>query len=284
MTRSTKDPFAKIKSRKTKARSVSLPISKTEIVQPSMPQYRQTEIKMFQKCGKQWEFRYVLGLTIPPTASQTLGSAVDAGVSQNFAQKIESKTDLPLQEVLDVYSQSFETRAKETDWKWSGENKHAQKDLGVKLVEIYQKTIAPQIQPVTVQETFWLPTDAGYAVTGTMDVVDDNDIVRDIKTSKNRYSPNSISKSIQPALYDYAFENTRNRKSKGFVFDVLVKASPQSQVVAGEVSLSDREWLFDTISNMHRAIQAGVALPAPEGAWWCSPKWCGYWTKCKGKR
>lgn len=69
---------------------------------------------------------------------------------------------------------------------------------------------------------------------------------------------------------------------------MLVKPTAQKkpilQRVEGKVTNADREWLFDAINQVHKAIQSGVAMPAPEGSWYCSQKWCGYWDQCKGKK
>jgi len=69
---------------------------------------------------------------------------------------------------------------------------------------------------------------------------------------------------------------------------VLVKPTitkgPVLQQVKGKITPTDRAWFFDAVNQVHRAIKAGVALPAPEGAWYCSKKWCGYWEQCKGRK
>ena len=120
-----------------------------------------------------------------------------------------------------------------------------------------------------------------------MDLTEKNGMIVDTKTSRNAYAADALEKSFQPTLYDFAFEKTRGEPAKGFRFDVLVKGGarkpPELQRVAGKIGASDREWLFESISQVHKAIESGVALPAPEGSWYCSAKWCGYWHLCKGK-
>lgn len=254
--------------------------------EPKIKEYHQSEVGTFLKCGKQWEFRYVMGIKTPPRGAMTVGSSVDAGVTRNLAQKVESNKDLQLSEVLDVYSTDFDIRAKETDWEDDDQSK--QKDMGAQLVMLHHKDVAPKIDPETVQEKFVLETDAGYNIGGIIDLTEKSGIVADTKTSKNKYSPDAVSKALQPALYDFAYEALKGKKATGFRYDVLIKPTktkpPELQQVSAKVTDADRSWLFDAIGNMDRAIMAGVALPAPEGAWWCSKDWCGYWDKCKGKK
>lgn len=246
----------------------------------------QSEIHAFLRCGKLWEFRYVQGLKIPPRAYHTVGRAVDRAITLNLTQKIQSGADLKESEVLDLCSTDFDKESVETEW--MDDKPGEQKDLAVACVRAHHREIAPKIHPATVQEKFVLETDAGYNLGGTIDIVEVDDTVRDSKTSKSKYSDDAVYRALQPALYDFAFEALRGRPAKAFAYDVMIKPTKtldaRTQIVAAKVTPEDREWLFDTIHNVDRAMRAGVALPAPEGSWQCSPKWCGFWSKCKGKK
>lgn len=251
----------------------------------SRPKYHQSEIETFLKCGKQWEFRYVQGLRVPPKAALTVGSAVDTAVTRNLIEKVQTGKDMPTEAVLDAFSSDFERRKSETEW--GEDDPGEQKDVGVKLVTLHHANLAPKIEPATVQEEFHLQTDAGYDLGGTIDLTEKNGIVADTKTSKSKYEPDAIARAIQPAMYDFAYEALHRKPAEGFRFDVLIKPTARKpaefQQVQAKVTIEDRTWLFDTINNVHKAIQAGVAMPAPANSWWCSPDWCGYWSRCKGK-
>lgn len=250
------------------------------------PIYRQSEINDFLKCGLKWTFKHVDKIKMPSRHQLTVGGSVDKGVTHNLIQKIKSEKDLPLNEVLDVYSTEFEVRRPDTDF--MDEDPGALKDMGAHLVEVHHKYLAPKLIPETVQENFAIETDAGYDLTGTIDLVEKTEIIVDHKTAKAFYAEDAVSKAIQPAMYDFAYEALRNKKSKGFRYDVIKKPtktkSAEIQQISAQILDSDRQWLFQTIGNMHKAVQAGVALPAPEGAWWCSEKWCEFWHICKGKK
>lgn len=248
-------------------------------------EYHQSEINMFLKCGKQWEFRYERGIVTPPTAALTLGSAVDVSVTKNLAQKVSSKKDLSIEEVLETYSSDFDKRAPSTVW--DGEDVGKQKDMGTQMIRLYHERVAPNVRPATVQEKFVIELDAPYNIGGTIDLTEEDRIVADTKTSKNKYADDAVSRALQPAIYDFAYEALRGVKAKAFRYDVLIKPTAKKpaelQQVSARVTEADRIHLFDTINNVHTAIEAGVAMPAPEGAWWCSKDWCGYWSMCKGK-
>ncbi len=250
------------------------------------PKYHQSEIQTFLKCGKQWEFRYLMGRKTPPRAALTVGGAVDKAVTVNLIEKLKTGADISTEAVLDAYSSEFESRAKETEWGEDDAGK--QKDIGVQLISAHHEKVAPGIDPATVQEEFIIETDAGYDLGGTIDLTEKSGVVVDTKTAKSAYDTDAVFRAIQPTLYDFAYEALHKKPSTGFRYDVLIKPTKtigaRIQKVEGKVTHDDRQWLFETITQMHKAIQSGVTLPAPEGAWWCSKDWCGFWSQCKGKK
>ncbi len=254
------------------------------------PVYHQSELQAFLKCGKLWEFRYVRGVKLAPRAALTVGSAVDQAVSLNLSQKIQSGEDLPAERVDEIFSDDFDVRARETEWQ--DEDPGRQKDVGIRLVRAHHAQVAPKIVPESVQEKFLIETDAGYDLGGTIDFTEKSGVIGDTKTSRTAYAPDAPKKALQPALYDFAYEALRRKKSTGFRYDVLIKPSSRVsqragsearvQEVRAELDQDDRRWLFETVGQVHKAIRAGVALPAPEGSWYCTKQWCGYWDRCKG--
>ena len=248
-----------------------------------MPEYHQSAINMFLKCPRQYMFRYMMGLRLPPKSALTLGIAMDKAVGHNFTQKIETQKDLPVGDVLDAFSTEFDKHAPETEW--DGDDPGEQKDMGARMTEAFQQKAAPLIQPKTVQEQARVETDAGFALAGTFDVVDVNDIIRDQKTSKAEYAADAVAMEVQPAVYDFLYLAKYGKKPKAFAYDVITKhkKEPRYQEVKGEVSENQTNQLFETIRIMHSQIQRGEFQYAPSGAWWCSKTWCGYWNLCKGK-
>lgn len=251
----------------------------------SRPKYHQSEIATFLKCGKQWEFRYVQGIKTPSRAALTVGSAVDAAVTYNLLEKLKTGVDLPKQAVLDAYSGNFDNLSPDTAWGEDDAGK--QKDMGVKLITLHHEVIAPRIDPASVQESFVIETDGGYDLGGTIDLTEKSGVIADTKTAKTAYDEDAIARALQPAMYDFAYEAVNGKPATGFRYDVLIKPTTKNparaQQILGKVTPDDREWLFDTIGQVHKAISAGVAQPAADGAWWCSKDWCPYWAMCKGK-
>ena len=145
-----------------------------------MPEYHQSQINMFLKCPRQYMFRYLMGIRSQPKAALTLGSAFDTATTVNLTQKIETKEDLKVSEVLDAYSDDFDKRSPDTEW--ADDDPGEQKDMGARMIKVFQEQGAPGIVPATVQEGFRIEGDDGYARVGTMDFTDVDGFVRDTKT------------------------------------------------------------------------------------------------------
>jgi len=60
-----------------------------------------SQVNTFLSCPAKWYFRYALGLAEPPTGTLALGTAFHSVLAANFRQKIETKQDLPAQELED---------------------------------------------------------------------------------------------------------------------------------------------------------------------------------------
>lgn len=246
------------------------------------PVYRQSAIATFLRCGLRYYHEYIAGIERVPSGALTLGSALHKATGHLMAEKAATKQTLPLEMVLDIFSHQYDGYAEDTDF--GDESRGHLKDIGAKCVEIYYREAAPFIDPVSVEEEFVLETDLDYDVKGTIDLIDADGLVRDTKTTGAKYPDDAVFGKLQPAMYDWAYEATRGKKSTGFVYDVLVKTKkPYYQKVTGTITDPQRDFLFQTINTMHASIQAGIFNPAPDDAWYCSQKWCPAWSACKGK-
>lgn len=239
------------------------------------------------KCAKAFEFRYLMGVKTPPRSALTIGSSFHSAVAANLTQKKSDGLGLSLEATLSAYSDSFDTLSQETEW--GTDDKGASKDLGAGCVEVHHAKVAPKIKPKAIEERFLIPTDQDYDLGGTMDIVEVDNTIRDSKTSSRAPSDAMVFKSIEAALYDFAFEAlNEGKKAKRFVYDVIkkpTKSKPaEATSIAGKVTRNDRQWLFDTINTQNQMLKLGLFPPASDQAYWCSKDWCGYWSMCKGKK
>ena len=119
-----------------------------------------SQITMFQRCREQYRRRYILGEKERPGAALVWGSADHYAHEVNFAQKIESHTDLPLADVELAFAEGFDAAVErnggESEVEWGKDKPGAMKDDGVKLVAAYHKLVSPKVQPTAVESEFSL--------------------------------------------------------------------------------------------------------------------------------
>jgi len=148
-----------------------------EVLSPS-------QIRCFMDCQMRWWFKYKLKLSDPPTGKLALGKAVHAAITENFAQKLETREDLPLAGVRALYRQAWMAESKETEFR-DDENPSELAACGEGLVAKYMDEVAPRIDPAGVEMRVQGEI-AGVSVQGWLDVLDVSGQIIEIKTAARR--------------------------------------------------------------------------------------------------
>lgn len=239
-----------------------------------------SQVGMYQRCAKQYEFRYVDGIIRPPSVALVEGSSYHEALELNNGQKIDSHEDLPPEEVVEKFSDEFSDRSKEIE-DWEGEKKDAVIERGTGLLNLYMAETSPVIQPVAVEKQFTMPLHVNgetIDVTGFIDT-ETEDRVLDYKGVGRAKSQGDADDDLQLATYGAA----SGQETAEFVCLVKTKTP---KVVRVETKIDDarKQWAAKVIASVAQAISAGVfPLRSPVG-WECSEKFCGYWHMCRGKR
>lgn len=146
-----------------------------------------TQISMFLRCPKQWEFRYVEGRKNPPSGAMVQSKAWHRTVEQNYTQKIESEKDLPLSHMQEFFASAYDEalQAEEIDF-GTNEDPGRLKDQGVDITTAHHKFVAPKVRPLLVEEKFCisLGDDFPFDLLGYWDLVDKDGMVVDNKAYK----------------------------------------------------------------------------------------------------
>jgi len=241
-----------------------------------------SQISMFLRCPKQWEFRYVQGLKIPPSGAMVLGSAYHEGLAERFRFIIKNKFQPYPLLAVDYFDTAFErirrehlvTEEDETvpfdEIQWE-QDPGELKDIGVRLLQKYEKVIAPNIEPVSVEEKDTL-------IIGDIPVCLITDLETSTKTidhkvKKRLFSEDDLRQSIQGTIYPMA-------TLKPLEFHVAKTKVPDIVIQPTSRSVADEAFCIKQIKAIWQAISTGVFPPNDQG-WHCNEKWCGYWKLCK---
>lgn len=191
-------------------------------------------------------------------------------------------------------------------------------DEATRATVLHHRHVAPRIEPYELEArlTFYLP-ELDREIISYVDVIERDGWIRDTKTSGRRPSGDVAQNSDQLALYALGHREAYKSESPGQSLDYLVlsqakdkaraakskrkKAEQASLAVAHEVnapvllgdegadsavrfngtqSRDDQARVVLRMQEAAAGIEAGLFPPAPQGSWWCAPKWCGYFHTC----
>jgi CRISPR/Cas system-associated exonuclease Cas4 (RecB family) len=75
-----------------------------------------SQIKTYMRCPKQWYFRYIEGLKIPPKGAPWNGTKIHETVDFNYSQKINTFQDKPIHSLIEYYDSIFDKERDDVDF------------------------------------------------------------------------------------------------------------------------------------------------------------------------
>lgn len=254
-----------------------------------------SSVNTFLRCGRQWYYAYVAGIRIPPTVRLIRGIAVHKAVETNMAQKVASKTDVPLDVVMDAYDNSWTAEADgglliDEDAK---ESPGEAKDKGYELVQLHHEKVAPKIQPIWVEQPVQF-TINDIPFSGQIDLAHevpnlDPDPEAEamgleiINTKTTARTPSADSYLLNMTGYALASRQVTGQKEANTRLDYLIATKVPKYLpisYGGPISDASIERFVNVVESVSGAISAGKFVPngligSPPA---CS--WCGYKDIC----
>jgi len=242
------------------------------------PHLSHTQLNMWLRCPRQYEFRYWKGLKIPPAGAMIQGSCYHEALARNFTHKLDTHEDMPVPDILDYFSDTWAAKlASEPEVDWEGDDPGRLKDEGVRLTKMYREQKAPEVQPFLVEEKLVLPLDGqDLDFVGIVDLVCLDDLVVDHKTVARTPTQADVDQDIQATAYAFLLQ-----RDIDFAIHAAVKnKTPKLAEIRTRRTQADIAWWLDMVQGVWRQMQTGIAPPNPCG-WHCSPAGCGYWRLCR---
>lgn len=241
-------------------------------------------------CGVAFERRYVMkDRRWAHTVPQTVGKAVHLAARVDLETKRAKGVTISDDAIPDLAADAFERQ-------WEGEPpdineddgygsttssvKGAAKDHAIELELMHHAQIARAVKPKLVEckVEHSLP---GYPfdIMGIVDLTEEDDHVRDLKTRARTPRAEDVANSIQASMYPFIIEQETGAKVPRFTLDVLVKTKTPKLV---QISAKPGDWshLYQRFDRMAQVVESGAFLPADPGHWKCSEKFCEYWDDC----
>ena len=243
-----------------------------------------SQIAMFQRCPKQWEFRYVKKMKMPPTGPMVMGSAVHSGIEHNYKHKYITKKPANKNEVMDQYDYAWERMKHGADFEAKDPGKL--KDTGYAMANLHYDSVAPTVEPVEVPEIEVKVQIPGVKrmFVGYFDLIGKltsklKRVIIDNKTTMRKFEEFAVDLSGQLTSYDILHKLKFGKRPDGALNDVLVgtKGGVQHQRIITERTQDELDRFTNTVQLVEKAIDAGIFYPTDDPKT-CS--WCGYAKIC----
>lgn len=255
-----------------------------------------SQIGMFQRCPEQWRRRYIEKVVIPPAVAMVKGTSVHKTAETNFTQKLLTGTDVSKADMVDVAVDTLRTTVKNEGVLLSPDEqargKSAVMDDAEKSVvvmsSLFADDVAPKYQPAAVEVEQTIDVGDGDELTGRVDMITDTKHVVELKTASKRMSDGEIDNMFQLTFYAGLYRVQTGEYPAGLNVERIVdKAKPETQSLTTTRGDDDVAAMLHVvgaaIKNINVAKKAGAFMYAygQTGAWWCSNRFCGYWSTCQ---
>ena len=223
-----------------------------------------SSLNTFLECAALWELTYVRSLKRPPSLKMALGTSGHAAAEVDLTQKITTHRDLPEDIILDAFRDSFVKESHDSpELPAKKETKAVFLDSGIAAMKVWHKDVAPTVQPTMVEEPVQFRINS-IPYSGTIDLVDDQERVRDWKFVGKKPSPRDQKYVLNMTGYAIGYREKTGLVEKGVILDHIVRTQqPYHFPVESKTPVPD-ESIFafaDIIKTSHDAIQAGSFPP-----------------------
>jgi CRISPR/Cas system-associated exonuclease Cas4 (RecB family) len=240
----------------------------SEILSPS-------QIRCFMDCQIRWWYKYGLKVPDAPTGNIALGRAVHSALCENFAQKVDTREDLPTPGVVALFREAWVNEQDQTEFR-DDENPQELAAIGEALVTRYMDQVAPTVDPAVVE----LKVDGeigGVKVRGWIDLLDLEGRVIDIKTAKARPSSIEPMHKFQVATYSQLIPGS---SGEGRI-DTLVKTKTP-QVISQSFPITAEEMrAAQTLYPAAKEAMRRQRYMPNRLSMMCSRRNCSYWRHCE---
>jgi hypothetical protein len=245
-----------------------------------------SSISTYLTCARSWRFRYVDKIKTPKSPELAFGSAFHGTIERFIAG--EHKAD-----ILSLWGEEWNTQMKNEPPEFElGESPEAFFNQGVGMftdngirqgllsIKAGQDASGNRIERKVELEV----PGVDVPVIGYVDVITDDGVPGDFKTSARAWTTSKAQLEVQPLVYLAAL-NMAGVETPRFAFRhyVFVKTQkPQFQVLEHTHAAHELSWMFDMIADVWAGICEGV-FPPNHTSWKCSPTVCEYWSVCRGR-
>ena len=224
-----------------------------------------SQINCYLGCPFQWYCKKVLNMKEKISPAMLVGKAGDDALNYAYRTKKDTGKLPTTSAVQDCFAQSFDLHRMDTKM-GKRTNPDQLKDLGLKTVAEFCRTVCPAVDPVEVQKEGLLEFEnVSYKIKVIIDVIATGDQVIDNKFSRKKWALPQAKQQYDPVIYSQWYEAEYGRKA-GFRFDIgILGKKPKTQMLDVPVSGKAKMGFLKLVAYVHdsikRDLKRGVFLP-----------------------
>jgi len=237
-------------------------------------------IETYARCGLRHEMDQAIKHRRTNVA-MAIGTAAHEGARKDNQHKKDHGRGLAAPDIVDAAVAEYEIETAEAEVLQSRLEIATGKDDTADAAYAYARQISPHVEQVLFAEFPVIARLGDVELAGTPDYILRDLGVGDLKTG-------------QPWTQDRT-DRSRSLSAYGLLHHAQTGLYPR-RVWIDSLYRSRRGWAWTrlwsyrteahysdfwfVLNAARRGIEAGVFMAAPEGAWWCSAKWCPHWLAC----
>jgi len=259
-----------------------------------------SQIGSLDRCEYAFLRRYGFGEVEMPSWALHAGSAIDRGATFDYQQKIDSRKNLPAEEVVEVTVAEFHERNQKEETRWDeGIDEDLATDHIAETMRVFHGAVLAQVQPVAVQRKVVVSFEGqDWDFIGYVDVVAEHGLVTpaaggrvaiDNKATgkSGGWSEEDVVAALDPLAYDLGLR-AEGETLDGFEFHIARYGSgggrflkkKEVQVLQAPLTDAAREGFLKLLQvkkdRKDQILTSGMG--APRYGWHC--KGCGYRAAC----
>lgn len=260
-------------------------------------EWNNSSILCLQKCGELFRRRIILKERRPRRTPLVSGSAFHSVSCKTYKRKLDGGEYPMIEEVRDLGASLFEAEWQRDDVVIDPEDleaagsegavRGALKDFVIDLATYDREVIAPGVNPVAVEHKIVIDT-PDLTIHGTEDLVHGTEtggrVVLDKKSSRKAPNKDAADKSQQFDMYGLLELAEQGTPPVGYRLDYVYQTPKKKEtkhvLLESSRTVEDLQTMVLRINVAAEAVKKGVFIPTSPDNWWCSEKFCEFFSDC----
>jgi len=253
----------------------------------SMITYYPSRLRSYLECGERYRRRYIEKDRRDKTnIALAIGNALHHSAEKDNKKKIETPDDLLSKEnIVDIAVEDYKKITSENPLDEPATEIGKGIDSCADGAGVYADEVSPNTRPILAEEKIFTKVKGEdgktFRIAGIIDIAE-IETVGDFKTGKTAWNQKKADSADQLTLYGLLYHSKYGEFPKKMWIANLINRVKgwKHQHLETTRNLSQYQKLLRRLSIADAGIRKGTFLPAAEGSWKCSEKWCEFWTDC----